>query len=197
MRQAQVNRKTNETEIALRVNLDGTGEGRIDTGIGFFDHMLNHIARHGLIDLDIQAVGDLHIDPHHTVEDVGICLGKALLEAVGVPRGIRRYGHAVIPMDEALAEVAVDFSGRPFLVFNAELPKGSLGGFDVELAEEFMQALAVNARLTLHVNLRYGKNTHHCIEGIFKALAQALRRALELDPRNGDAIPSTKGMLET
>ena len=197
MRQAQVNRKTNETEIALRVNLDGTGDARIDTGIGFFDHMLNHIARHGLIDLDIKAVGDLHIDPHHTVEDVGICLGKALLEAVGIPKGIRRYGHAVIPMDEALAEVAVDFSGRPFLVFNADLPKGTLGGFDVELAEEFMQALAVNARLTLHVNLRYGKNTHHCIEGIFKALAQALRRALEIDPRNGDAIPSTKGMLET
>jgi imidazoleglycerol-phosphate dehydratase len=197
MRQAQVNRKTNETEIALRVNIDGTGDARIDTGIGFFDHMLNHIARHGLIDIDIKAVGDLHIDPHHTVEDVGICLGKALLEAVGVPKGIRRYGHAVIPMDEALAEVAVDFSGRPFLVFNAELPKGSLGGFDVELAEEFMQALAVNARLTLHVNLRYGKNTHHCIEGIFKALAQALRRALEIDPRNSDAIPSTKGMLET
>lgn len=197
MRQAQVNRKTNETEIALRVNLDGMGDARIDTGIGFFDHMLNHIARHGLLDLDIKAVGDLHIDPHHTVEDVGICLGKALLEAVGVPKGIRRYGHAVIPMDEALAEVAVDFSGRPFLVFNADLPKGSLGGFDVELAEEFMQALAVNARLTLHVNLRYGKNTHHCIEGIFKALAQALRRALEIDPRNSDAIPSTKGMLET
>ncbi len=197
MRQAQVNRKTNETEIALRVNIDGTGDARIDTGIGFFDHMLNHIARHGLIDLDIKAVGDLHIDPHHTVEDVGICLGKALLEAVCVPKGIRRYGHSVIPMDEALAEVAVDFSGRPFLVFNAELPKGSLGGFDVELAEEFMQALAVNARLTLHVNLRYGKNTHHCIEGIFKALAQALRRALEIDPRNSDAIPSTKGMLET
>lgn len=197
MRQAQVNRKTNETEIALCVNIDGTGDARIDTGIGFFDHMLNHIARHGLIDLDIKAVGDLHIDPHHTVEDVGICLGKALLEAVGVPKGIRRYGHAVIPMDEALAEVAVDFSGRPFLVFNAELPKGSLGGFDVELAEEFMQALAVNARLTLHVNLRYGKNTHHCIEGVFKALAQALRRALEIDPRNSDAIPSTKGMLET
>lgn len=197
MRQAQVNRKTNETEIALRVNLDGMGDARIDTGIGFFDHMLNHIARHGLLDLDIKAVGDLHIDPHHTVEDVGICLGKALLDAVGVPKGIRRYGHAVIPMDEALAEVAVDFSGRPFLVFNADLPKGSLGGFDVELAEEFMQALAVNARLTLHVNLRYGKNTHHCIEGIFKALAQALRRALEIDPRNSDAIPSTKGMLET
>lgn len=197
MRQAQVNRKTNETDIALRVDLDGKGDARIDTGIGFFDHMLNHIARHGLFDLDIKATGDLHIDPHHTVEDVGICLGKAVLEAVGLPRGIRRYGHAVIPMDEALAEVAVDFSGRPFLVFNADLPKGALGGFDVELAEEFMQAFAVNSRITLHVNLRYGKNTHHCIEGIFKALAQALRRALETDPRNSEAIPSTKGMLES
>lgn len=197
MRQAQVNRKTNETEIALRVALDGSGASRIDTGIGFFDHMLNHLSRHGLFDIDIQAKGDLHIDPHHTVEDVGICLGKAFLEAVGTPRGIRRYGHAVIPMDEALAEVAVDFSGRPFLVFNADLPKGSLGGFDVELAEEFMQAFAMNSRITLHVNLRYGKNTHHCIEGIFKAFAQALRRALETDPRNSDVIPSTKGMLET
>lgn len=197
MRQAQVNRKTNETDIALRVDLDGKGDARIDTGIGFFDHMLNHIARHGLFDLDIKATGDLHIDPHHTVEDVGICLGKAVLEAVGLPRGIRRYGHAVIPMDEALAEVAVDFSGRPFLVFNADLPKGALGGFDVELAEEFMQAFAVNSRITLHVNLRYGKNTHHCIEGIFKALAQALRRALETDPRNSEVIPSTKGMLES
>lgn len=197
MRQAQVNRKTDETAINVRVALDGTGVSQIDTGIGFFDHMLNHLARHGLFDLDVQAVGDLHIDPHHTVEDVGICLGKAFLEAVGTPKGIRRYGHAVIPMDEALAEVAVDFSGRPFLVFNADLPKGSLGGFDVELAEEFMQALAVNARITLHVNLRYGRNTHHCIEGIFKALAQALRRALEADPRNQNAIPSTKGMLET
>lgn len=197
MRQAQVNRKTNETEIALRVAIDGTGQATINTGVGFFDHMLDLLARHGLFDLEVRAVGDLHIDAHHTVEDVGICLGKALLEAVGTPKGIRRYGHAVIPMDEALAEVAVDFSGRPFLVFNADLPKGSLGNFDVELAEEFMQALAVNARLTLHVNLRYGRNTHHCIEGIFKALAQALRRALETDPRNGDAIPSTKGMLET
>lgn len=197
MRQAQVNRKTNETDIALRVDLDGKGEARIDTGIGFFDHMLNHLARHGLFDLDIKATGDLHIDPHHTVEDVGICLGKAFLEAVGTPKGIRRYGHAVIPMDEALAEVAVDFSGRPFLVFNADLPKGSLGGFDVELAEEFMQAFAINSRITLHVNLRYGKNTHHCVEGIFKALAQAMRRALETDPRNSEAIPSTKGMLES
>lgn len=197
MRNAQVDRKTNETDISLSLSLDGTGQATLETGIGFFDHMLHHIARHGLFDLSVRAKGDLHIDPHHTVEDVGICLGKAFLEAVGDARGIRRYGHAVTPMDEALAEVAVDISGRPFLVFNADLPKGSLGGFDVELAEEFMQAFAVNARITLHVNLRYGRNTHHCIEGIFKALAQALRRAVELDPRNSTAIPSTKGMLET
>lgn len=195
MRQAQLHRKTNETEISVRVAIDGAGSSEIATGIGFFDHMLTHLAKHGLFDIDVKAEGDLHIDAHHTVEDVGICLGKAFLEAVGAPVGIRRYGHAAVPMDEALAEVAVDFSGRPFLVFNADLPKGSLGSFDVELAQEFMQALAVNARLTLHVNLRYGSNTHHCIEGIFKALAQALRQALERDERN-TGLPSTKGMLE-
>jgi len=196
MRQAQLHRKTNETEISVRVAIDGDGTAEIQTGIGFFDHMLTHLAKHGLFDVMVKAEGDLHIDAHHTVEDVGICLGKAFLEAVGTPVGIRRYGHAVVPMDEALAEVAVDFSGRPFLVFNADLPKGTLGTFDVELAQEFMQALAVNARITLHVNLRYGSNTHHCIEGLFKALAQALRRALEMDERNPGGMPSTKGMLE-
>lgn len=196
MRHAQVHRKTNETEITVSVAIDGSGKSEISTGVGFFDHMLTHVARHGLLDLTVNAAGDLHIDAHHTVEDVGICLGKALLEALGSPVGIRRYGHAVVPMDEALAEVAVDMSGRPYLVFNADLPGGALGSFDVELAREFLQALAVNARLTLHVNLRYGFNAHHCIEGIFKALAQALRRAFELDERNA-AIPSTKGMLET
>lgn len=196
MRRAQLERSTNETAISIAVAIDGEGTSDIETGVGFFDHMLDHLARHGLFDLTVKAKGDLHIDAHHTVEDVGICLGKAFLEAVGVPKGIRRYGHAVVPMDEALAEVAVDFSGRPFLVFNADLPKGSLGNFDIELAQEFMQAFAVNGRLTLHVNLRYGTNTHHCIEGIFKALAQALRQALEMDPRNS-GIPSTKGMLES
>ncbi len=195
MRRAQVQRTTNETDIALEVAIDGSGQAEVETGVGFFDHMLNHLARHGLFDITLKAKGDLHIDAHHTVEDVGICLGKAFLDAVGVPKGIRRYGHAVVPMDEALAEVAVDFSGRPFLVFNADLPQGKLGEFDLELAREFMQAFAVSARLTLHVNLRYGQNTHHCIEGIFKALAQALREALEMDPRN-TSIPSTKGMLE-
>lgn len=197
MRRADVQRATNETDISLAVAIDGSGEADVDTGVGFFDHMLDHLARHGLFDLTVKARGDLHIDAHHTVEDVGICLGKAFLEAVGIPKGIRRYGSALVPMDEALAEVAVDFSGRPFLVFNAALPKGQLGGFDVELAREFLQAFAMNARITLHVNLRYGDNTHHCIEGIFKALAQALRQALELDPRNTSAVPSTKGMLET
>lgn len=196
MRQAELHRKTNETKIYVRVAIDGSGSADIATGVGFFDHMLHHLARHGLFDLTIKAEGDLHIDAHHTVEDVGICLGKTLLEAVGSPNGIRRYGQALVPMDEALAEVAVDFSGRPFLVFNADLPKSALGNFDVELAQEFLQALAVNARLTLHVNLRYGTNTHHCIEGIFKALAQALRRALEFDERN-TGVPSTKGMLES
>jgi len=196
MRRAEVQRSSNETSISLSVAIDGSGSAEVDTGVGFFDHMLHHLARHGLFDIRVQAQGDLHIDAHHTVEDVGICLGKAFLEAVGVPEGIRRYGHAVVPMDEALAEVAVDFSGRPFLVFNAELPNGRLGNFDLELAREFMQAFAINARLTLHINLRYGQNTHHAIEGIFKALAQALRRALEMDPRN-TSIPSTKGMLET
>lgn len=196
MRRAEVQRATKETNISLSVAIDGNGTAEIDTGVGFFNHMLDLLARHGLFDINIVAKGDLHIDSHHTVEDVGICLGKAMLEAVGVPKGIRRYGHAVVPMDEALADVAVDFSGRPFLVFNAELPAARLGEFDLELAREFMQAFAVNARITLHVNLRYGQNTHHCIEGIFKALAQALRQALELDPRN-TGIPSTKGMLET
>ena len=195
MRQAELQRKTNETAISVRVAIDGAGVADVATGVGFFDHMLTHLARHGLFDITVKAEGDLHIDAHHTVEDVGICLGKAFLEAAGVPKGIRRYGQALVPMDEALAEVAVDFSGRPFLVFNADLPKGALNGFDVELAREFMQAFAVNARLTLHVNLRYGSNTHHCIEGIFKALAQALRRALEIDGRV-TGVPSTKGMLE-
>lgn len=195
MRQGQVQRTSSETEISVRVAIDGTGASTIQTGVGFFDHMLTHLAKHGLFDITVDAKGDLHIDAHHTVEDVGICLGKAFLEALGDGKGIRRYGHALVPMDEALAEVAVDVSGRPFLVFNADLPNTTLGNFDVELAREFMQAFAVHARLTLHVNLRYGANVHHGIEGIFKALAQALRRALEKDERNS-AVPSTKGMLD-
>jgi len=195
MRTAAIARETKETRINVSVNLDGDGTGKISTGVGFFDHMLEHVARHGLFDLEVKAEGDLHIDPHHTVEDVGICLGSAFLQAVGEPKGLTRYGHAVVPMDEALAEVAVDFSGRPFLVFNADLPKARLGEFDAELAEEFMRAFAVQARLTLHVDLRYGKNLHHCIEGVFKALGRALRQSLTIDPRV-QSVPSTKGMLE-
>ncbi len=195
MRTATIARETKETKISVTVNLDGAGTGKISTGVGFFDHMLEHVAKHGLFDLDVKAEGDLHIDPHHTVEDVGICLGGAFLQAVGEPKGLTRYGHAVVPMDEALAEVTVDFSGRPFLVFSADLPKARLGEFDAELAEEFMRAFAVQARVTLHADLRYGKNLHHCIEALFKALGRALRQSLAIDPRV-QSVPSTKGMLE-
>ena len=154
MRKAELSRETKETQIAVSVLLDGTGESNINTGVGVFDHMLTHLARHGLFDIRVAAKGDLHIDPHHTVEDVGICLGQAFLKAVGVPEGLRRYGHAVIPMDEALAEAAIDFSGRPYLVYRADIPKVKLGDFDTELAREFLQAFAMNARITAHVILR-------------------------------------------
>ncbi len=196
MRTARLNRSTNETQISVSINLDGTGKAKVATGVGFFDHMLDQIARHGLFDIEIEAKGDLHIDSHHTVEDVGICLGKAFLEALGEPRGICRYGHAVVPMDEALAEATVDVSGRPFLVFNADIPGERVGQFDTELTEEFFRAFAVNARVTLHLNLRYGSNAHHAIEGLFKAAARALRQAVSNDPRV-EGVPSTKGMLET
>lgn len=196
MRRADISRDTNETSIALSVDLDGTGTADIATGVGFFDHMLHHIARHGLFDLTVKAKGDLHIDAHHTVEDVGIVLGKALLQALGEPTGIARYGQASVPMDEALAEVAIDLSGRPFLVFNAEIPKVSLNGFDSELCEEFFRAFAMNARMCLHINVRYGTNVHHIIEGIFKAVARALRAAVAHDPRVV-GVPSTKGSIET
>jgi len=194
-REAAISRDTKETRIEVRLNLDGSGKSDINTGAGFFDHMLDHIARQGLLDLTIRATGDLHVDQHHTVEDIGICLGKALLQAVGEPKGLTRYGHAVVPMDETLAEAAVDFSGRPFLEFNAKLPAGSPGGFDAELAEEFFRAVAVNSRITLHLNLRYGRNLHHCLEGLFKAFGRALRVAVQKDPRVQD-VPSTKGMLD-
>jgi imidazoleglycerol-phosphate dehydratase len=195
MRTASLERKTAETEIRVALNLDGKGDSQISTEIGFFDHMLTHLARHGLFDLEVDADGDLQIDPHHTVEDVGICLGKAFLEAVGEPVGLTRYGHAVVPMDEAMAEVAVDFSGRPFLVFQAELAPGRVGEFDTELTEEFLRAFAMNSRMTVHVILRHGKNAHHCIEVIFKAFARALRQAVTVDPRV-QGVPSTKGMFE-
>lgn len=181
--------------MTVSVVLDGEGKANINTGVGFFDHMLDHLAKHGLFDIEVQAKGDLEIDAHHTVEDVGICLGQAFLEAVGEPVGLVRFGHAVVPMDEALAEVAVDFSGRPYFVFEADLPKTAVGEFDAELAEEFFRAFAMNARVTLHVGLRYGSNVHHCIEVMFKTFAKSLSRALAIDSRI-KGVPSTKGKLE-
>lgn len=196
MREASIERETKETKISLSIRLDGSGQADIQTGIGFFDHMLTHIAKHGLFDLRVTAKGDLEVDAHHTVEDVGICLGKALIEAVGKPKGLTRFGHAVVPMDEALAEAAIDFSGRPYLVFDAGIAAERVGAFDTELTEEFFRAVSVNARITLHLVLRYGKNAHHGIEALFKAFGRALDQALRLDPRV-KGVPSTKGVLET
>ncbi|MFP4502452.1 MAG: imidazoleglycerol-phosphate dehydratase HisB [Candidatus Hydrogenedentota bacterium] len=196
MREAAINRDTRETKISVKVNLDGQGQADVATGVAFMDHMIDHLARHSLMDIMVRAEGDLEIDAHHTVEDLGICLGKALLDAIGTAEGIGRYGAAAVPMDEALAEVALDVSGRPFLVFNAQFARGRVGNFDVELVEEFLRAFAVNARLTLHVNLRYSQNVHHGIEAIFKALARALRGAIAKDERVA-GIPSTKGTIET
>ncbi len=196
MRQAEIVRETKETRIKVSVNLDGSGEAEVSTGIGFFDHMLTHLAKHGRFDVRVEAKGDLEIDAHHTVEDVGICLGQAFLKAVGGAEGLSRFGHAVLPMDEALAEAAVDFSGRPYLVFRADLPKTMVGDFDTELAEEFFRAFAMNSRMTIHIVLRYGSNAHHCIEVMFKAFARALSRALALDP-GVEGVPSTKGVIET
>ena len=196
MRIGKIDRKTNETDISLELNLDGEGRCDAETGVGFFDHMLHQIARHGVMDLRIKAQGDLHIDAHHTVEDVGICLGHAFREALGQPAGIQRYGFASVPMDEALGEASLDISGRPFLVFNAVIPNERVGGFDAELAEEFFRAFAMNARVTLHLNLRYGSNSHHCIEALFKAAARALRQAVSNDPRV-PGVPSSKGALDT
>jgi imidazoleglycerol-phosphate dehydratase len=194
-RTAEVSRTTAETKITVRVNLDGTGVARLHTGIGFFDHMLDQIARHGLIDLDIQAEGDLHIDGHHTVEDVGITLGQAVHQAVGDKRGIRRYGHAYVPLDEALSRVVVDFSGRPGLVMNVPFKSSMIGTFDSQLAHEFFQGFANHAFVTLHIDNLRGENAHHQAETVFKAFARALRVALEFDPRALTAIPSTKGSL--
>lgn len=196
MREAEIERTTKETSIRVKVALDGSGRADVGTGVGFFDHMLTHLAKHGGFDIGVDAQGDLEIDPHHTVEDVGISLGQAFLKAVGTGEGIQRFGHAVIPMDEALAEASVDFSGRPFLVFRALVPKVKLGDFDAELAEEFFRAFAMNARITLHLELRYGRNVHHDVEVLFKAFARALGDALRIDPRVS-GIPSTKGVLET
>jgi imidazoleglycerol-phosphate dehydratase len=194
-RTAEVTRNTAETQITVRVNLDGTGQARLATGIGFFDHMLDQIARHGLIDLDIDAKGDLHIDGHHTVEDVGITLGQAVYKAVGDKKGIRRYGHAYVPLDEALSRVVIDFSGRPGLLMNVPFKSGMIGTFDTQLAHEFFQGFANHAFVTLHIDNLRGENAHHQCETVFKAFARALRFALELDPRAAGTIPSTKGSL--
>ena len=194
-RTAEVTRNTAETRITVRVNLDGTGQATLSTGIGFFDHMLDQIARHGLIDLAIQAEGDLHIDGHHTVEDVGITLGQAVARAVGDKKGIRRYGHAYVPLDEALSRVVIDFSGRPGLVMNVPFKSGMIGTFDTQLAHEFFQGFCNHAFVTLHVDNLRGENAHHQCETVFKAFARALRAALELDPRSAGVIPSTKGSL--
>ena len=194
-RQAEVARNTAETSITVRVDLDGTGKASLATGIGFFDHMLDQIARHGLIDLDIRATGDLHIDGHHTVEDVGITLGQAVYKAVGDKKGIRRYGHAYVPLDEALSRVVIDFSGRPGLVMNVPFKSGMIGTFDSQLAHEFFQGFANHAFVTLHIDNLRGENAHHQCETVFKAFARALRSALELDPRAVGTIPSTKGSL--
>ncbi|MDB5946609.1 MAG: imidazoleglycerol-phosphate dehydratase [Ramlibacter sp.] len=194
-RQAEVVRNTAETKITVRVDLDGTGKASLATGIGFFDHMLDQIARHGLIDLDIQAAGDLHIDGHHTVEDVGITLGQAVYKAVGDKKGIRRYGHAYVPLDEALSRVVIDFSGRPGLVMNVPFKSGMIGTFDSQLAHEFFQGFANHAFVTLHIDNLRGENAHHQCETVFKAFARALRAALELDARAAGTIPSTKGSL--
>ena len=194
-RTAEVSRSTAETKITVRVNLDGAGVSRLHTGIGFFDHMLDQIARHGLIDLDIQAEGDLHIDGHHTVEDVGIALGQAVFRAVGDKTGIRRYGHAYVPLDEALSRVVIDFSGRPGLVMNLPFKSGMIGSFDSQLAHEFFQGFVNHAFVTLHIDNLRGENAHHQAETVFKAFARALRMALEVDPRAPATIPSTKGSL--
>ena len=192
---AEVSRNTAETKITVKVNLDGTGKATLSTGIGFFDHMLDQIARHGLIDLDIHAVGDLHIDGHHTVEDVGITLGQAVAQAIGDKKGLRRYGHAYVPLDEALSRVVIDFSGRPGLVMNVPFKSGMIGTFDTQLAYEFFQGFVNHAFVTLHIDNLKGENAHHQAESVFKAFARAVRMALEIDPRSIGVIPSTKGSL--
>jgi len=192
---AEVTRHTAETQITVRVNLDGTGAARLSTGIGFFDHMLDQIARHGLVDLDIEAKGDLHIDGHHTVEDVGITLGQAVAKAIGDKKGIRRYGHAYVPLDEALSRVVIDFSGRPGLVMNVPFKSGMIGTFDTQLAHEFFQGFVNHAFVTLHIDNLRGENAHHQCETVFKAFARALRGAVEPDARAAGTIPSTKGSL--
>lgn len=193
-RTSTVSRQTAETKIELKLSLDGTGQNHIQTGVGFLDHMLVLLARHALVDLDVHAVGDLQVDAHHTTEDVGICLGQTVSQCLGAKHGIRRYGHMVLPMEETLVTSALDFSGRPFLVFQAEMPSPRIGDFDSELVEDFWQAFASNAMCNLHIVLHHGRNTHHIAEAIFKATARALRIACEIDPRQ-TGVPSSKGVL--
>ncbi len=195
LRTAEVTRKTAETNIRVVVNLDGSGQSKLSTGIGFLDHMIDQIARHGLIDLDIQCTGDLHIDGHHTVEDIGITLGQAFAQAVGDKKGVRRYGHAYVPLDEALSRVVIDFSGRPGLHMEVNFTSGMIGALDTQLVYEFFQGFVNHAGVTLHIDNLKGHNAHHQCETIFKAFARALRAALELDPRAAGVIPSTKGSL--
>lgn len=195
MRRAHIERKTNETEIIAEVDLDGNGRFAIETGVGFFDHMLEQLSRHSLIDITLKAKGDLHIDQHHTVEDCGIVLGQAIAQALGDKRGIRRYASCFLPMDEALTRVALDVSGRPYLIWRVAFPTAKVGEMDTELFREWFQAFAQNAGLTLHVENLYGENSHHIAESCYKGLARALRDAIAVDPRAADAIPSTKGQL--
>ncbi|BBU55527.1 imidazoleglycerol-phosphate dehydratase [Mameliella alba] len=195
MRTAKITRKTAETEISVEINLDGTGTYDNETGVGFFDHMLDQLSRHALIDMTVRAKGDLHVDDHHTVEDVGIALGQALTQAMGDKTGIVRYGSCLLPMDDALVRAALDLSARPFLVWNLDLPSQKIGTFDTELVREFFQALSTHGGITLHIDGLHGVNSHHITEAAFKAVARALRDALETDPRKADAVPSTKGAL--
>jgi len=195
MRKAQVTRNTNETQIAVSVNLDGSGRARLATGVPFLDHMLDQVARHALVDLEVKATGDLHIDAHHTVEDIGITLGQAVAKAVGDKKGIRRYGHAYVPLDEALSRVVIDFSGRPELEYHVEYARALVGEFDVDLTHEFFQGFVNHAQVTLHIDNLRGENAHHQCETVFKAFARAFRMAVEPDSRAGGRIPSTKGKL--
>ena len=195
MRKAKITRTTAETDITVEIDLDGTGSYSNETGVGFFDHMLDQLARHSLIDMTLRAKGDLHIDDHHTVEDTGIALGQALAKAIDDKRGIRRYGACLLPMDDALVRAALDLSGRPYLVWNVDLPTAKIGNFDTELVREFFQAFSAHGGITLHVDQLHGVNSHHIAEAAFKAVARALREAVETDPRKSDTIPSTKGAL--
>ena len=195
MRSATITRNTAETQLPVTINLDGTGQYDNKTGVGFFDHMLDQLSRHSLIDMTIRAVGDHHIDDHHTVEDTGIALGQAIVQAVGDKKGINRYGSCLLPMDDALVRAALDISARPFLVFNLDMPTQKIGGFDTELVREFFQSLSTHAGLTLHIDQLHGLNSHHITEAAFKSVARALRQAVEIDPRMSQALPSTKGAL--